>query len=238
MSKGNRNVQAEGRRKRSVRLQSRAEAPENKAARGAFRSPQDGKAAGSGKRDGESGGTGPVLLRGARVLNRADDKSGDALTDKRFFGYDRTFGVTEEAKVSKESEELAALELAALKQRNLELAEGLNDLQQWYSNLSKEANPYATVVEAREKFIVVDYGGKKIEALPLKGVTLKPGQTVKLVGNTLQILSAVEDYNPWGEVVIVPRVVNDKTGEIDRAGSARAVNYHGTIEEGDRVIVD
>ena len=113
-----------------------------------------------------------------------------------------------------------------------------------FQQLKKQAAPYAVVTALRSDKVVVHYAGKTIEAeKPAKrpdGATLvlRPGCTVKLVGDTLQILDVVEDDSPAGEVVQVTRVANERTCEVERAGTSRAVGYSGSLEEGDRVVLD
>lgn len=115
----------------------------------------------------------------------------------------------------------------------------LGQYAQQFATLQKQACPYATVVATRaDGKVVINYSGKNVEVERGKHEGLRPGTTVKIVGDTLQILDVVADAPAAGEVCTVSRVASPSSCEIDRAGTARAVAYHGALEEGDRVMLD
>lgn len=104
--------------------------------------------------------------------------------------------------------------------------------------LQKEAAPYATVIAMRKDRVVLAVGGRSVEVSRGDMVGLRPGQTVKVHHETLQILELVDDLPPAGEIFPVVRVSSSTMCEIERTGSVRAISYYGTVEEGDRVVVD
>lgn len=120
--------------------------------------------------------------------------------------------------------------------------EGLKSTVQQYAAafaaIKKQASPYATVTGLRKDKVVINAGGKTVEVEAGAHKGLRPGQTVKVSGETLQIIEVVDDAPAAGEVVPVVRVANATMAEVDRNGASRAVTYHGALEEGDRVVLD
>lgn len=125
-----------------------------------------------------------------------------------------------------------------LEYENSRLKSELAQYVETFQRLQKQANPYAVVVATRADTIVINFGGKTVEVQRGKHSGLRPGSTVKLVAETMQILDVVDSPPAAGEVCTVSRVSTSSVCEIDRAGTARAVSYYGTLEEGDRVVLD
>lgn len=113
---------------------------------------------------------------------------------------------------------------------------------------NKPGAPYATVLSADDKKVVVNFRGTQVEVAPPKkkdgeSRQLQPGDTVKVDPQSVQILKVIEDAPNAGEVVVVSRVPPKPLSgppmcEIDRQGATRAVTYSGLVEEGDRLVLD
>ena len=107
-----------------------------------------------------------------------------------------------------------------------------------FQQLKKQAAPYAVVTAVRKTKAVINVMGKTLEVELPKDKAIRAGMTVRLVGDTMQILDVVDDVEASGEVATVTRVASDRLCEIDRAGTTRAIAYSGALEEGDRVVLD
>lgn len=87
---------------------------------------------------------------------------------------------------------------------------------------------------------LVLHEGKQIEVELPSDKEVKPGDTVKLSMQTMQIVDVAQPVYT-GEISIVRRAVDDKTSEVDHQGSVRVV-LNGKLvakpEVGDRVVLD
>jgi len=112
----------------------------------------------------------------------------------------------------------------------------LNDI---IAKVRKSASVYATVLKVTRDRIVLLAMGKRVEAEKPDDMDCRPGDTVRVTGDTLQILGVVDDDLRSGEILALKAVLapGDR-GEIERAGSARAIGLPFAAEPGDRVIVD
>lgn len=121
-----------------------------------------------------------------------------------------------------------------------ELQSKLQQYAEAWQKLQEQACPLATVLRSNSTKTTLLYGGKQIQANTPKGKELQlyPGRTVRITGDTLQILDAIADDDPAGEVASVTRIARPGVAEIDRAGTSRAVSFAGALEEGDRVVLD
>ena len=114
----------------------------------------------------------------------------------------------------------------------------LKEYASTFDRLQTAACPIATVVRVKGEKTFLSYSGRSIEVVTPEKMELAPGSSVKIDGNTMQILEMVADDAPSGEVVTVARVPRPGLCEIERAGGARAVSFGGKVEEGDRVVLD
>ncbi len=118
------------------------------------------------------------------------------------------------------------------------LAAQVKQFAEVFAKLKKAANPYATVTGVRNDRATITFAGKTLEVEKPADATLKAGMTVRITPDTMQIIDVVPEPPTAGEVATVTRVASDSMCEIDRAGVARAISYSGTIEDGDRVVLD
>lgn len=98
---------------------------------------------------------------------------------------------------------------------------------------------YATVlkIKDKEKRVSIVMGGKKCEVKAPENIKLRPGASVLISPENMAIFSMDDDDIISGEIATL-KTVNGMTGEIERAGTARAIALCGPAEPGDRVVVD
>lgn len=128
-------------------------------------------------------------------------------------------------------------------QQNEEMQKKLKEYAELFRRIQENPAPFATVVSIKGGRVIIQAKGSMIEVAK-PPFDLTPGQAVKIAPDTMQIVSAADDYPALktGEVVVVERVVGDLC-EIDRNGGVRAVAYDNRAsvkapEEGERVVVD
>jgi proteasome-associated ATPase len=88
--------------------------------------------------------------------------------------------------------------------------------------------------------VVLFFDGKFIEVEPPTGMNVFPGDTVKVNGETLQIIEVVGSIK-HGSIATVVQVLEDETCEINHAEGRRIVSvgrYKTELEKGDRVVLD
>jgi len=95
------------------------------------------------------------------------------------------------------------------------------------------------LVDADYDYVVVVVDGKLVEVEAPPGLPLAIGDTVKVVTETMQIVS-VASMTHLGEVVIVTRVVNGYEVEVAINGATHLVSTGqcNPTEQGDRVVLD
>ncbi len=122
----------------------------------------------------------------------------------------------------------------------------LREFMETFEKLKKASLIHANIVSVNEETACVSTGGRNIEVeRPKKEgklIDLQLGDTVKVTGDTMQIVEHAKDPPIAGEVLNVVRVVDGKTCEVDRQGAQRAVTYSNLdgkpLEEMDRVVLD
>ena len=98
---------------------------------------------------------------------------------------------------------------------------------------------YATVLKLKEKDkrVSIVMAGKKCEVQMPENLKLRLGGSVLISPENMAIFGVDDDDVISGEIATL-KTVTGLTGEIERAGTARAIALCGPAEPGDRVVVD
>jgi proteasome-associated ATPase len=98
---------------------------------------------------------------------------------------------------------------------------------------------FAVVIGITEKNVVVHTGSQVAELRKPTHHTVERGQTVRLHGNSKQIVGILDPPIAVGSVVVVKQIVDDATAEIEVPGSTKVVAYRAPAPKpGDRVVLD
>lgn len=116
------------------------------------------------------------------------------------------------------------------------LREELKRSAEFIESLKAKPLILGSVIRVRDKKVTIQAMGKIVEVN--KTCEMKAGQSVRVLPDTMQIMSVVEDDQPAGEILKVARIVRPGLCEITRAGTERTVGYEGKLEEGDRIVLD
>jgi ATP-dependent 26S proteasome regulatory subunit len=128
-------------------------------------------------------------------------------------------------------------ELAAAQEMLKQYIEAVQQFQQ-------QPQPHASVLSVDGDSVTINTAGRTVEVglpkpLPdAQALELRPGDQVKVLADTLQIMGKAKRPPRAGAVLTVSRVVDDDTCEVDQQGQQRAVLSAGKVEEGDRVVLD
>lgn len=134
---------------------------------------------------------------------------------------------------SREDELAEALEQARRK---------LREMEEFNTKLMAEPMAYAIVLGRSKKNpdkVMVRRGAETLEVTCAKALEVGPGDVVRLLVKTMNVVDAAAEPPTTGDVLSVRRVIDDTTCEIAVGPLARAV-YVGRhkVVEGDRVVLD
>jgi len=151
-------------------------------------------------------------------------------------------------RLSRENAEMPKLRetLTATEREHEKTQKMLKEYIETFEKLKKMPLPHASVIAVHPETVVIATGGRNIEVerpvLEGKLLDFAIGDTVKVAGDTMQIVEHAKNPPTAGEVLTVCRIVNETTAEVDRQGSQRAVTYSPMggvpLEEMDRVVLD
>lgn len=184
-----------------------------------------------------------VPLNSARVSEIRNAESGlveikiDGQVGGGFFDRMRPYyGRNSDRAAERISNELSiAREKVAILQNSYDRAVAFID------GLNTEPSSLVTVLGAgaKPKKWLVRRGAETLEVQGPDGISLKPGDTVRVLSKTMNILDRVDVPPTSGEVVRVAVVVDETTCEVLHGPSTRAVlTGVVTVNAGDRVVLD
>lgn len=87
---------------------------------------------------------------------------------------------------------------------------------------------------------IIIFEGREVEVALPDDISVKVGDTVKVASMTMQIIDVVPKTLA-GDIVMVTKVIDDSSCEIDLNGASRSVYsgpFAGTIKDGDRIVID
>lgn len=140
---------------------------------------------------------------------------------------------------NRQTERMTMDEYQAKRGNSEQLASEVKRLASVITKFQEQPSLYATVLKVKDaKRVVLLVTGKRVEVARPADMALAPGDTVRVLGDSMQILERVDEDSRCGEMVTLKSVLPGGLGEIERGGQSRAIVLPSQANVGDRVIVD